>query len=266
MSPRSDPLLAGGPGPGDPPTGPGDPRTGPGAGPVVGLTAYSTRASWGVWNAEAVLLPREYVVAVAAAGGLPVLLPPLPGVIEAALPRLDGLLLAGGPDVDPERYGERPGPQTQPADVGRDTSELRLLGGAIGAGLPVLGVCRGMQLLNVARGGSLLQHLPDLLGDACHAPAPGVYGDHPVRIAAGSQLAALHGRIRLETVPSYHHQGVGRLGAGLVASAWADDGTIEALEDPALPFCVAVQWHPEAGHDPSLFAGLVAAARTHVAR
>ncbi len=238
------------------------PGAGLGSGPVIGLTAYATHAAWGVWHAEAVLLPRDYVVAIASAGGVPVLLPPLPGVIEAVLPRLDGLLLAGGPDVDPERYGEQPGRHTQPPDPARDESELRLLTGAVDAGLPVLGVCRGMQLINVARGGTLQQHLPDVLADDGHAPAPGVFGDHPVRIADGSRLAEMHGRTRLELVPSYHHQGIDRLGAGLVAAAWADDGTVEAFEDPGLPFCVAVQWHPEAGQDPSLFAGLVAAART----
>lgn len=229
--------------------------------PVIGLTAYAVRAAWGVWDQDAVLLPRTYVGAVLAAGGLPVLLPPLPGLIEQLLPRLDGLLLAGGPDVDPHRYGEQPGPQTQPPSVERDDAETRLLAGAVDAGLPVLGICRGLQVLNVARGGTLVQHLPDVLTTDEHAPAPGVFGSHPVAVSAGSRLADLLGRTEVDGVPSYHHQGIARLGRGLVATAWASDGTVEAVEDPQLPFCVAVQWHPEAGDDPKLFQGLVRAAR-----
>lgn len=233
----------------------------PGRPPVIGITVYTAEAAWGVWRQDAVLLPSTYVDAVLAAGGLPVLLPPLPGMIEQVLPRLDGVLLAGGPDVDPARYGQRPGPDTQPPSPQRDDAEFRLLAGALDAGLPVLGVCRGMHLLNAARGGTLEQHLPARLEADDHAPAPGVFGWHPVTVAAGTRLAGLLGRTAVDDVPSYHHQGIDRLGAGLVATAWAPDGTVEALEDPALPFCVAVQWHPEAGDDPALFAGLVGAAR-----
>lgn len=233
--------------------------------PLIGLSAYSVRAAWGAWDTDAVLLPTQYTDAVVTAGGVPVLLPPLPGVIEAALPRLDGLLLAGGPDVAPRLYGEDAGPNTQPPRPERDDAELRLLAGAVARGLPVLGICRGLQLLNVARGGSLHQHLPDVLGDLGHAPAPGVYGDHPVTVGDRTRLAGLLGRTRVPGVPTYHHQGIARLGSGLVATAWADDGTIEAVEDPELPFCVAVQWHPEAGDDPSLFTGLVEAARAGAA-
>jgi putative glutamine amidotransferase len=233
--------------------------------PVVGLTAYSVRAAWGVWDMEAVLVPRSYVDAVARAGGLPVVLPPLPGVVEAVLPRLDALLLAGGQDVEPWRYGQQPDPQAQQAAPQRDAAELALLAGALDADLPVLGICRGMQVLNIARGGSLHQHLPDLVGHDEHAPAPGVYGDHPVRVEPGTLLAkALGGRTET-SVPAYHHQGVDRLGDRLVASAWSGDGLVEAVEDPTLPFCVGVQWHPEAGADPALFEALVAAARDRLA-
>lgn len=232
--------------------------------PVVGLTCYSTSAQWGAWQAEAVLLPRSYVDAVVGAGGLPVLLPPLDGVVEGVLDRLDALLLAGGPDVDPARYGRPRGPNTQPPVPERDAAELSLLSGAVASGLPVLAVCRGMQLLNVARGGTLHQHLPDVPGlPSGHdgSPGPGQYGRHPVRVADGSRLARVLGRTELDSVPAYHHQGIDTLGAGLVETAWAGDGLVEAVEDAALPFCVGVQWHPEVGEDPSLFVALVEAAR-----
>ncbi|MFZ0161190.1 MAG: gamma-glutamyl-gamma-aminobutyrate hydrolase family protein [Kineosporiaceae bacterium] len=225
------------------------------------MSAYAVPARWGVWDADAVLLPRAYVDAVAAAGGIPVLLPPLPGLIAGVLSRLDGLLLAGGPDVEPARYGQEAGPNTQPAQPLRDAAELDLLSAAVTSGLPVLAICRGMQLLNVARGGTLHQHLPDVLGNHDGSAGPGVYGTHPVTVAGGSRLAAALGRTEVDGVPAYHHQGVDVLGQGLIASAWAPDGLVEAIEDPTLPFCVGVQWHPEEGVDPALFRALVGAAR-----
>ena len=229
--------------------------------PVVGLSGYTTPAAWGVWHIDAVLLPRAYVDAVAAAGGVPVLLPPVPGLVEAVLPRLDALVLAGGPDIQPARYGQEAGGDTQPANLERDAAEFALVLGALEADLPVLGVCRGMQVLNVARGGTLHQHLPKVLGHHEHAIAPGIYHGHPVRVAEGSRLAKLLGHGDHPAVPSYHHQGVDRLGAGLVATAWAPDGTVEAVEDPTRLFALAVQWHPEAWHQHEVFAGLVEAAR-----
>src|SRR5918911_181434 len=172
--------------------------------PVIGITAYSARATWGAWDAEAVLLPRPYVQAVASSGGVPVVLPPLAQVIAGALPRVDALVVSGGPDVEPVRYGERPGPHTQPPNRDRDTSELLLLRKAIDGGKPVLGICRGMQLLNVLRGGTLHQHLPDVVGSTVHAPTVGAYARHPVTVQPGSHLAEVLGRTDVDAVPTYH--------------------------------------------------------------
>jgi putative glutamine amidotransferase len=227
--------------------------------PVIGLTAYCEDARWAYWHKPAVLLPLNYAERVAAAGGIPVLLPPLPDV-AGAVDRLDGLLLTGGGDIDPGRYGAEPHPRTVRVSVPRDAAELELLGAAMAAGLPVLGVCRGMQLVNVARGGTLRQHLP---ADAGHTPAPGTFGSHPVRVAAGTRLAGILGANGSGVdVPTAHHQAIDRLGDGLVAAAWAEDGVIEAVEPGAAGdrFLLAVQWHPEAGTDPRLIEALVAAA------
>ena len=237
--------------------------------PVIGLSAYSEPAQWAVWNAPAVLLPASYVQQVTAAGGIPVLLPPLPGV-AAAVSRLDGLILTGGGDIDPGRYGEAPHPRTTRVSEPRDAAELDLLGAALDAGLPVLGICRGMQLLNVARGGTLRQHLPE---DAGHVSVPGTYGSHPVRVSPGTHLASIlgDGAAGLD-VPTAHHQAVDVLGDGLVPTAWAADGVIEAVELPgtgdaaADPFVLAVQWHPEAGTDRRLVEALVAAASAGASR
>ena len=227
--------------------------------PLIGLSAYCEEASWAHWHAPSVLLPANYAEQVAAAGGVPVLLPPLPGV-AAAVGRLDGLLLTGGGDIDPGAYGAQPHPRTSRVSVPRDAAEMELLDAAMAAGLPVLGVCRGMQLVNVARGGTLCQHLPN---DAGHTPAPGTFGSHPVRVAPGTRLARILGANGNGVeVPTAHHQAVDRLGEGLVATAWAKDGVIEAVEPGVAgdPFLLAVQWHPEAGTDPRLLEALVAAA------
>jgi gamma-glutamyl-gamma-aminobutyrate hydrolase PuuD len=227
--------------------------------PVVGVTAYAEPARWGDWEVPAVLLPERYVTSVVAAGGVAVVLPPQPGLLVPVVSRLDALVIAGGPDVDPSRYGADRGPHTAVPRETRDASELDVVAAAEAARLPVLGVCRGMQLMNVARGGSLVQHLPDVVGHAGHAPGKGVYGRHEVRIEPGTRTAAALGAEKAD-VPTYHHQGLDRLGAGLVVTAWAEDGTIEAVEDPSLPFFLGVQWHPEVGEDLTLFRSLVAAA------
>ena len=227
--------------------------------PLIGLSAYCEEASWGYWRSTAVLLPANYSEQVAAAGGVPVLLPPLPGV-AAAVDRLDGLLFTGGGDIDPGRYGAQPHPHTTRVSAPRDAAELELLDAAMSAGLPVLGVCRGMQLVNVARGGTLCQHLADGAG---HTPVPGTFGSHAVRVAPGTRLAGILGANGDGVdVPTAHHQAVDRLGEGLVATAWTEDGVIEAMEASAGgdPFLLAVQWHPEAGTDPRVIEALVAAA------
>jgi putative glutamine amidotransferase len=231
--------------------------------PVIGISCYAQPASWGSWQRiQANLLPRRYATAVADAGGVPVLLPPVPGIIEV-LGRLDGLLLSGGGDIDPARYGAARDARTDPANAARDDAEFALCAGALAAGLPMLGICRGMQVINVVLGGTLHQHLPDLVGTDEHSPQVSAYGSHLVTVAPASRLAEVLGRVQL-TVPTHHHQSADVLGAGLVATAWTADGVIEAAEfGPAAdgaPFMLAVQWHPEAGEDPSLFAGLVTAA------
>lgn len=242
--------------------------------PVIGISCYSLRARWGKWDDVADLLPHRYVDMVAHAGGLPVLLPPTEQVADV-LPRLDGLILSGGSDVEPSRYGAARDPAAGPFFPVRDAAELELCRHALAAGLPVLGICRGLQLINVALGGTLHQHLPDVVGNDSHSPQETGYGSHKVSVASGSQLAAILGRSEA-AVPTHHHQAIDALGAGLVATAWADDGVIEAAElqsgghSPTAPrdgqpyassqFMVAVQWHPEVGEDPSLFRALVAAA------
>jgi putative glutamine amidotransferase len=232
--------------------------------PLVGLTTYQEPARFGVWDTEAALLPRTYVDAIARSGAAPVLLPPQAG---ARVPptALDGLVLTGGADVDPARYGQAAGAHTQAPRPDRDAGEFALLEAALAAGLPVLAVCRGMQVLNVALGGTLTQHLPDVVGHAEHSPAPAVYGTVRVTLAPGSRAAAILGAEA--KVRCYHHQAVDEVAAGLVVTGRAEDGTVEAVELPGPAFVLGVQWHPETDPDDDrLFRALVDAARDHRAR
>lgn len=226
--------------------------------PVVGLTSYGERARFGVWDVDAALLPRTYVDMVVAAGGAPVLVPPVAAAAVAA-DGLDALVVTGGPDVSPALYGAARHPATGPSRDERDAAELAVLHRALGRGIPVLGVCRGLQLLNVALGGTLVQHVPDAVGHAGHNPTPGVFGTTDVVPVAGSRVgAALGGPVR---VRCHHHQAVDRLAPGLVVSARAPDGLVEAVEGTGGPFVVGVQWHPEEdAADLRIFTALVAAA------
>jgi putative glutamine amidotransferase len=233
--------------------------------PVIGLTTYREHATWGVWQQRADLLPAQYAESVAATGGLPVLLPPVdvPGAADAVVARLDGLVISGGADVDPARYAAEPHPRTAGWREDRDVWELALLDAAEAIGLPVLGICRGMQLMAVHAGGTLDQHTPDLVGHEEHSPGGDVFGTIEVATVAGSRVATLIGD-RL-TVSCHHHQSV-RDHPGYVAAAHAADGTVEALEAAdGDRFRVAVQWHPETAADAGLLAGLIRAAAARAA-
>jgi putative glutamine amidotransferase len=229
--------------------------------PRIGATTYREPAKWGVWDEPADLLPMTYARAIEAAGGLPVLLPPCDADLAAdAVDGLHGLLLAGGADVAPERYGARRDDWTGPPRIDRDDWELALVQAALARDLPILAICRGMQVLNVALGGDLIQHLPDEVGTDDHCPTPGRHGRHQVEVAPGSRLAAIVG-LGAETA-TYHHQAVRALGAGLSPTAWAADGVVEAVELADRSWVQGVQWHPEAHDGDALFAAFVAACRS----
>jgi gamma-glutamyl-gamma-aminobutyrate hydrolase PuuD len=195
------------------------------------------------------------------AGGRPLLVPPVSEGVDETLAAVDGMLFPGGADLDPELYDQEPHDETSGVDSERDQAELTLLEAALARDMPVLAVCRGSQVLNVARGGDLQQHLPDVVGDEKHKHTPGTFADHDVTIEEGTRLAALVGE--RAPVKSHHHQGFGRIGARLRVAARAEDGTIEAVEDPELRFAVGVLWHPEAGEDMKLFEELVRNARDY---
>jgi putative glutamine amidotransferase len=222
---------------------------------VIGITTYVTPARWSHWHDEAALVPLAYVDAVERAGGRPLLVPPSTNGVEETLGAVDGLVFSGGADLDPELYDQDPHDETTGVEPERDRAELALLQAALARDMPVLAVCRGSQVLNVARGGDLVQHLPDVVGDEKHKHTPGTFADHDISLEAGTRLASLLGE--RAPVKSHHHQGFGRVGDGLRVAAHAEDGTIEAVEDPGRRFALGVLWHPEAGEDRRLFEELV---------
>lgn len=226
--------------------------------PLIGITCRVTQARWGPWDLPAALLPRDYVDAVTRYGARTVILPP-DDTDADIVDVLDGLVVAGGVDIDPARYGAERHPATEPPQPERDAGELLLVQAAAARDLPVLGICRGAQLLAVAAGGRLVQHLPDLVGSDLHRPAAGVPGWHGARFAPGSLVAAAVGETL--TVNTYHHQAIVDAGT-LTVTGWAEDGTVEAVEDPSRRFLLGVQWHPEATDDCRVYAALVGAARS----
>ncbi|KPI16341.1 peptidase C26 [Actinobacteria bacterium OK074] len=223
--------------------------------PLIGVSTYlEAGARWGVWQLDAALLPVGYPRLVQRAGGLAAMLPPDdPAHAADAVRRLDGLVIAGGPDVEPARYGAAREPRCGPPAPERDAWELALIEAALASGTPLLGICRGMQLLNVALGGTLVQHLDGHVGDEV-----GVFGRHAVKPVPGTLYASI--AAEGVEVPTYHHQAVERLGAGLVGAAFAEDGTVEAVELPGEGWVLGVQWHPEMGVDDRVMSALVRAA------
>lgn len=223
--------------------------------PVIGITTYAEEATWGRWTEPAAFTPLAYVRAVEQAGGRPLLIPPSEDGIEETLDAVDGIIFSGGGDLDPETYGAEAHPETGEISPERDSAELALLQAALGRDMPVLAVCRGSQILNVARGGDLVQHLPEIVGHDRHRHEHAAMADHEVTVEGESRLGSILGD--RAPVKSSHHQGFGKLGEGLQEAAWAEDGTVEALEDPAHRFALGVLWHPEEGEDFALFKALV---------
>jgi putative glutamine amidotransferase len=223
--------------------------------PLIGITSYAEPVTWGVWTEEAAVIQLAYVRAVERAGGRPLVVPPSDHGLEETLDVLDGVVFSGGGDLDPELYGAEAHDATDTPRKERDAAEMRLLQAALDRDMPVLAICRGSQLLNVARGGDLVQHLPEELGHERHKHDPGSFSDHSVDIQKDSRLGALLGD--RAPVKSHHHQGMGRIGDGLREVAWAEDGVVEGLEDPEKRFALGVLWHPEEGEDAALFEALV---------
>ncbi len=230
---------------------------------LIGLTTYMEQAVMGLWDRPAAVLPRVYTDCVIAAGGAVVGLPPQPphaDAVERVLERLDGLILTGGKDVDAALYGERAHPENDAPRPDRDAWEIALVHAAIARDLPVLGICRGLQVLNVALGGTLVQHLPDVIGSTRYSYGNATFADNPVLTEPGTRIGGMLGTSL--TVKSYHHQAINHLAPGLTVSARGDDGIIQAVDIDALTFGVAVQWHPEETPDDlRLFTALVEAAR-----
>jgi putative glutamine amidotransferase len=237
------------------------------SGPAIGLCAAIERARFGAWEETLTMLPRSYATAVQDAGGVALLLPPDARVLEDPEPlleRIDGLILTGGSDIEPEIYGVERHPETGSTWPDRDRFELVLARGALARSMPVLGICRGMQLLNVALGGTLVQHLPEAIGSEEHRHTPGAFGDHEVRLEPGSLAARAAGAERI-AVKSHHHQGVERVGEGLSVSGWsATEDVVEAIELPGESFVLGVLWHPEEDTKSRVIGALVEASRQEV--
>ena len=234
--------------------------------PLIGITTYRQPATWGRWHeVDATLLPAAYTEAVRAGGGTPILIPPLGPADSAAtvVSRLDGLILSGGSDVSPSHYGAEPHPATTGWRDDRDVSEMALVHAADDIALPLLGICRGMQIMAVAAGGTLIQHVPDVVGDDDHSPGPDVYGAVEVTIVPGTRLALILGE--RVAVACHHHQAVADH-PGFLGAATAGDGLLEAMETPGGRFRLAVQWHPETQSDRRLFEALATAASDGAAR
>jgi putative glutamine amidotransferase len=231
--------------------------------PIIGITSYAQPAKWGAWELPAALVPLYYVESVHLAGGRALIVPPSDDAVQETLDVLDGIVFSGGIDIDPAVYGAERHPATDPAQAHRDAGELALLSAALERDIPTLAICRGFQLLNVLRGGDLVQHLPEAVGHEGHRETLGVFSQHPVEITEGTRLEAILGP-RHGSVRSSHHQGVGRVGEGLVESAYAEDGSLEAIEDPSKRFALGVLWHPEMEDDDKrVFEALVTEARAY---
>ncbi|GGP65970.1 MULTISPECIES: gamma-glutamyl-gamma-aminobutyrate hydrolase family protein [Streptomyces] len=225
--------------------------------PIIGITAVVTQIKFAIFEMDATFVPQTFVQKVADAGCIPVLLAPQPG-IEQAVDGLDGLLMLAGPDADPELYGQEKHEKTGWNDKVRDRHELALLEAALASDLPTLGICRGEQLMNILRGGTLHQHLPEIVGHDNHSPGGKEYGQQKVRLEPGSHLAKF---LAKDVVPCHHHQVIDEVGEGLTVTAWSEDGTVEAIEVNDHPFAVGVQWHAEESDDDSPFTALAEAAR-----
>ena len=230
--------------------------------PIIGISSYRQAAGWATWTGvSADLAPSDYASSVVAAGGVPILIPPVASAAAASVVvgRIDGLIISGGADVNPARYGQRPDPSVTEWFDDRDSSELWLLDAARDAAIPVLGICRGMQVMAVHAGGSLIQNLPDAVGNARHGGSASAYGQIGVQVEPGHRISDL---IDAELiVPCHHHQAVASH-PGFVATAQDEDEVLQAMEAIGDRFELAVQWHPETTPDKRLFAGLVAAATT----
>jgi putative glutamine amidotransferase len=229
--------------------------------PLIGITSYAEEVRMGVWVENAAVVPLAYVRAVEHAGGRPLVVPPVEDGVDETLDALHGVIFSGGGDLDPDLYGADAHEETDAPKPGRDEPELRLIEAALARNMPVLAICRGSQLLNIARGGDLVQHLPEMVGHERHKHEPGAYSDHDVKVAEDSRLGGLLGAHA--PVKSHHHQGMGRIGDGLREVAWAEDGVVEGLEDPGKRFALGVLWHPEEGEDFALFKALVDEARRY---